>query len=523
MSQQKRSKSTLYYVSIPGVNMSITKENVYKQLDVHAYQLVVCAYQMQKLNCQDYRLAVNFKNKKNGNEVIQLLQSIFTGLSRNKISLPQMKDFASAAKKATEIDTKPLHKDACVDDFSVTYKDHRFAAGNDSYNVDDAYVICHSNRRNFLFELHKTYWYKNFVPVPVVPCKVLQRFGDWRDDVVAWFNDYVGKEWQYKKPQLYLWGPPSTGKSTFIQQVLLAQYGCQVYTMLSSDAKYAWECFDSHVHKLVLMDEFDIRDFDRNQLKLALAGDRIMVPTKYKDAQLKQIRTPIVMISNYAPPCELEGFKERVKVVNTAPHENQKLGPVVNFFEYLDLWQHQPCHIVYKGTTVDICKISDIFDKKEYRDKIDNLNKSNLNRNDNGNLSREHSRSSISIVRSNETLDYDKQVDIATTTIEAPLLSSTIISSSYSPSLISSRCFSFKKQEVNKNKTVNKSIPTSTQLLKPNSACQTIDDYESEDDFVIAKKKRKFDSGIESRVNNINDSDTIHSTVEETDVENNSD
>ena len=46
--------------------------------------------------------------------------------------------------------------------------------------------------------------------------KQKKKFGDNRDEVVEWYNNQITTKFREKKKQLYLYGPPNSGKSTFI-------------------------------------------------------------------------------------------------------------------------------------------------------------------------------------------------------------------------------------------------------------------------------------------------------------------
>lgn len=228
----------------------------------------------------------------------------------------------------------------------------------------------HQNHHKYLSDAHREKWINNFKMVQLKPIKVLKQFNDWRDDVIIWFNNWVTSPYQYKRKQLYLWGPASTGKSTFIQRVLFAQYGGQVFKANSSDKKYCWENFNQKTHNLVTIDEFEYKDHDINILKLALAGEDFICPVKFKDAQLKFVQCPIVIISNHPPPVFNEPFMERVQVIDTEPKEDQQYGAYEDFFEFMDLWLYQKQMYNYETDATESMKqMASIFNSNEYREK----------------------------------------------------------------------------------------------------------------------------------------------------------
>jgi hypothetical protein len=63
------------------------------------------------------------------------------------------------------------------------------------------------------------------IKMPIIKYKTDEMFGDYRDKVVLWWNEkaitmakfYESGEYNHKSPQLYLHGPPDSGKTYFIQ------------------------------------------------------------------------------------------------------------------------------------------------------------------------------------------------------------------------------------------------------------------------------------------------------------------
>jgi hypothetical protein len=231
--------------------------------------------------------------------------------------------------------------------------------------------VQNQSQHKFLSAAHKEKWISNFKLVPLKPVKVLKKFNDWRDECVIWFNNWVTKPYQYKRKQLYLYGPASTGKSTFIQRVLFAQYGGQVFKANSSDEKYCWENFNQKTHNLVTIDEFSYKDHNINTLKLVLAGEDFICPIKYQDAQLKFVQCPVVIISNHPPPVFNEPFMERIQVIDTEPLEDQEHGAYVDFFEFLDLWQYQEKLYNYEtDVTESMQHNASLFNSEQYKKKV---------------------------------------------------------------------------------------------------------------------------------------------------------
>lgn len=323
----------------------------------------------------------------------------------------------------------------------------------------------HQNHHKFLSNAHREKWLSKFEMIPLKPIRVLKKFQDWRDKVVDWFNNWITKPYEYKQKQLYLVGPASTGKSTFIQHVLFAQYGAQVFRANSSDEKYCWENLDLSTHNLVIMDEFYYKDHDMNILKLVLAGEMFMCPKKYCDAELKIIQCPIAMISNFKPPA-IEGFDERVLIVDTTPQPNQKYDAYVNFFEFLDLWLHQPKSFNYETKqTLHFKPQNSIFDSEFYKAKVaeknstrDSSNKQTTTTTNNNN----ESTITVAKRKANEAFEQQQQQE---TQVETPK---------------QNRLFTFKK--ASQTSTFQTSTPVSSQMNFST---------DEDDDFIQLKQRSK--------------------------------
>jgi hypothetical protein len=326
--------------------------------------------------------------------------------------------------------------------------------------MTDSYVVQHQNQHKFLSAVHKEKWIGNFNMVPLKPVKVLKKFNDWRDDCVKWFNDWVSSPYQYKRKQLYLYGPASTGKSTFIQRVLFAQYGGQVFKANSSDEKYCWENYNQKTHNLVTIDEFDYKDHNINTLKLVLAGEDFICPVKFHDAQVKFVQCPVVIISNNPPPVCNRPFMERIQVIDTEPLEDQEHGPYLNFFEFLDLWLYQEKMFNYETDVTEAMKHNaSLFTSDEYREKEQSrlLTQSNT------------SGSTIHIAKrkAQEAFGNDNEV------------------SDFETPIAKKRTFVFKKPST------QKTIPPSINPITSTPVASLLDSDE-EDDFIKAKKSNVF-------------------------------
>ena len=87
------------------------------------------------------------------------------------------------------------------------------------HNVDE-FVIQHKKSYKWLKELHAEVRLPLIKPIAHQPYFIKKRFGNWRDNVVDWFNDLAIKGFKKTKMHLYLYGQPDTGKTHFVEYLL---------------------------------------------------------------------------------------------------------------------------------------------------------------------------------------------------------------------------------------------------------------------------------------------------------------
>ena len=88
------------------------------------------------------------------------------------------------------------------------------------FDFHDQFVASHPNHNIFLQKLHASVRKDINKLVLLKPYKILKKFGNWRDLVVDWYNDWAKNGYFHKKKQLFLYGESNTGKSTFIKYLM---------------------------------------------------------------------------------------------------------------------------------------------------------------------------------------------------------------------------------------------------------------------------------------------------------------
>lgn len=92
------------------------------------------------------------------------------------------------------------------------------------FEISDPFVTFHRNSYVFLEKLHARIRKSLVNMISLQPYKINKRFGNWRDRVVDWFNDWVINGFVHKKKQLFLHGKQDTGKTSFISYLFGNNY-----------------------------------------------------------------------------------------------------------------------------------------------------------------------------------------------------------------------------------------------------------------------------------------------------------
>ena len=119
---------------------------------------------------------------------------------------------------------------------------------------------------------------RNHVKFQLKPVINLPKFGDWRDEVVSWYNSWCEPSVDaFKKPHLYLWGKSDYGKTVFINRLLLRGVPDNSIYLLHhphngrfTDA--SWRELNYGIHALVYKDHFIMNTNFNNEFKRLLQG-----------------------------------------------------------------------------------------------------------------------------------------------------------------------------------------------------------------------------------------------------------
>lgn len=94
----------------------------------------------------------------------------------------------------------------------------------------------------------------------------------------------------------------------------------QIFCPTPNEKRFAWQDFDVQLHNLVVIDEFEISEYNVTDLKKVLAGESLVVNRKGECSKKIKLKMPMIIISNLPPPAsdvstQMQGVIQRLKVV----------------------------------------------------------------------------------------------------------------------------------------------------------------------------------------------------------------
>ena len=209
------------------------------------------------------------------------------------------------------------------DDFSEAYRLQVWCLQNLNKNFDPFHALVLKLKKNeAMKKMLQDFKRAHHIRYKLKRVQTDIPFGDWRDELIRWLNDWIDNGWHPKKQQVLITGPPNAGKTAFIENVLLKGVPSEaILTPEKSSNKYqisnfAWSKSDEVYNSVVYADEFQIAGFDQGKLKVILQGGKFLPQKKFANLKTTdeiQLKITMIFVGNYHFPKSAQdlGIPER--------------------------------------------------------------------------------------------------------------------------------------------------------------------------------------------------------------------
>lgn len=331
----------------------VPKDHVFNSLEDFCDSLLVSEELHHFDGSKHHHIYMHTKVKYHIDDIIGFAQETYhtdpdlTLPSADEFKVYTARSVCKILKYITKEDQKPLFKALNEKEFSFNYGAIAWAENTPNFDYADPFVLGHPQYYRLLEHVHSSVKTKAFAnrsfkfrlyPTALslansitqmspasqidvssqVAC--FEDLNEWQLKVVGWWNDFVINGPYHKRKQLYLFGDPNTGKTTFIRNLLsLCVYEksnpskikldnvdieLESYTFrpTPNDFQFAFQSFDASIHLFTHIDEFDIAEFNVSDMKRFMAGEPFTSNVKQSKAKRILSELPMFMVSNNKPP-----------------------------------------------------------------------------------------------------------------------------------------------------------------------------------------------------------------------------
>ncbi|CAF1095329.1 unnamed protein product [Brachionus calyciflorus] len=345
-----RIASQYFQFRIQSPPTNLTKQIVYDKLESRFEQLIVADSKeiITGFVCHLIFLKVmpnsNGKCKEQPYIIKEYLREVYG--NDCYIEMYGVKNVKDSIANVTRDDTNPVFKHVDSNNFSWYSQAIHFISKNKKIDHLDPFVVRNWSKTNVLEKMLAEHEERQFVMVEWKVIVQKRRYGNWRDQIIDWFNNWILTGISYKKKQLYLYGLSDTGKSTFIRDLFRHYYKPQRQVFIPTPfcEKHAWSGFKPNKQNIVICDEFNFEKYSVDEWKLVVAGELVSNDIKYQvEKHVFQINVPMIFISNYS--CiHAAGVRERLLIVesegivdkNNAQNMDDYIETFVPLSQYID-------------------------------------------------------------------------------------------------------------------------------------------------------------------------------------------
>lgn len=194
---------------------------------------------------------------------------------------------------------------------NFNYRAYRWAVETPKFSHADPFVQEHRFCYRYLEKMFNDVKMTLTVAPGLRPCT--KAYCNWSLEVCTWWNNFL-KAVGIRKKQLFLYGPTSVGKSSYIEILIGRANRSVIY--FPGVGKFFMQGYKPGFHKVIVFEEFDAKYFVQSMLKRLLEGRRYAYPVKGEFDMIIEHRGPIIFVSNYYPIEFDDALKSRLLFVS---------------------------------------------------------------------------------------------------------------------------------------------------------------------------------------------------------------
>lgn len=238
----------------------------------------------------------------------------------SKLKIKRSKSRKTALINCSKKDFE-LYTNIEIDNFCFTYRVHEWAKRTTEFDHCDLFVAEHRNNYRFLKEYLNDAKRPKFLTAKLRPYEFT--YNNWTSEVISWWNNKI-KDNRPRQKQMYIHGQTGLGKSTFVQ--ILIGRAFLPYVFYPEKGDFFMQEFSAERHKVIVFEEYNIKDFPTNYLKRLLAGELYSYSVKAQQPKMIKFTGPIIFVSNFLE-IEDAALMGRLKIVeaNKKFWEDQRL------------------------------------------------------------------------------------------------------------------------------------------------------------------------------------------------------
>lgn len=180
-----------------------------------------------------------------------------------------------------------------VSELSFYYQAFDWARSVDRFDTTHPFVAAHWVKYRYLERFFNEVHDVSRDGIPSFK-RVDQSYYGWPLECATWWNGTL-RPWFHKRKALYLEGPTSIGKSSYIEKLIGRKNLKYVY--YPSGGLFFMQGYTHH-HRIIIFEEFHMPNFHAFQLKRLLEGKPFAYPVKCGADLLITFKGPIIFISN---------------------------------------------------------------------------------------------------------------------------------------------------------------------------------------------------------------------------------